>query len=240
MSTTKGVLESKIAGFAKLAAFGAEPAARVESWVALDPTACRKWASRRVGDLWQEVALHSDLDPDSCGPCGLDGVPQPLRGTSTGDALTRLLGGALPETRERQLANNFARARRAYLSGELPAFDVHAKNMPVRRDDFEKWSRKVSLPVIGPWRNRCCEVAEMLDYSLLLELPLLRICRETLRHFKRDFEDAAKSGRALNHKVVARWVVDSLGEREPTGMLVASILDPRELDRRAGRPRKLR
>lgn len=111
----------------------------------VDGRTAAKWAPRRTLELWQAIALFSDLDPDS-----LD----------TDSNVARALMDTYKDTVS--TTDNFAlwlatldTACIAILSGDLPcdSRDADPRWSVVRIEVVAEWARRVSLPQVGGWET---------------------------------------------------------------------------------------
>lgn len=136
------------------ALIGAPRTGAPQTFYAADDTTFAKWAHQRSLRLWQLVALHSNLDPDSL---GVDQA-HALR------TINGLLGFRELFLDDEPLSNvasawfdNLQRAQMAVQFGELLKVDpTHLEEWSARVEvaQFHLWATRVNLPVIDGWVPR--------------------------------------------------------------------------------------
>ena len=132
---------------------------------AADEVTWAKWAGREALELWQLVALHSKVDPDSLG-IGSRGAGNTLATVTFFDNLPVHPPMEINhDDPMRRLVNNLDVAAQAVEGGSLKRFvdryerpdEVKATdpwNAQVAVSDFHAWSIRVSLPMIDGWPLR--------------------------------------------------------------------------------------
>lgn len=149
-------------------------AARAGHWragpYAADEVTWAKWAGRGALELWQLVALHSALDPDSLG-IGIHGVRSTFLTVAFFDSVPVHPPPVIdPDDPLRRLSKNLQSASEAFACGHLkehvaPHSTVNATpsdtwangdywDKRVAVSDFHAWSLRVNLPVVDGWPAR--------------------------------------------------------------------------------------
>jgi hypothetical protein len=115
----------------------------------------------RSHEVWQLVALHSGVDPDSLGTSPEVAI-RALRHSEIGDALQRLIGGPAKDRPIDCLKRNLRDALRALRDGTLKpmiASRYLGADTLVDVHSFSEWARQVLLAKAGPWISRNGDVS---------------------------------------------------------------------------------
>lgn len=204
-----------------------------------DDAAWQKWAGCELLELWQLVALHSWVDPDSIGTSP-EAAVRTLRRSPFSDTLRAFLGHPIDTRPIARLQRNFASALAALRLGDLaPAVSgigLGARTW-IRRDEFAVWATRVALPVVGDWVARHergatehAWVAEFPYKTRQLELAL-KVARDLApRYLHKDLARAPSSEEAVRH------VIEHYGVSLSMARAVVRLIRPNNLP--VGRRRK--
>lgn len=140
------------------------PLLQVEDLYGLDAVAKKKWQGRTVLELWQLVALHSGIDPDSIGVTAEDAIGR-IENAIVLNAVEERKPSLQPPDRFDFWLSTYLDACAWIESGELatvmddvsPAFSSVRRRegaAKVKMRDFLATANLRSLPVAGPWRQR--------------------------------------------------------------------------------------
>jgi hypothetical protein len=163
----------------------------------LDEAAKRKWANCDLYEVWQLVALHSGVDPDSLGTSPEVAI-RALRYSEFGDALQRLIGDRPKDQPIDRLKRNLRDALRALREGKLKPLvasehlgpdtlvDVHA---------FSEWARQVALPKAGPWISRNGDVSFPDEWRAAFprRTPMLEQLLAVASHFAQGYWEGTRA-----------------------------------------------
>ncbi len=206
-----------------------------------DEGAWRKWAARDVLELWQLVALHSSVDPDSLGATPEEAILA-LRRSCLGDTIPLFVGRPIDDRPMARLRRNFECAARALKVGGLEPFvggmEASARTR-VQVVEFSAWAKRVLLPVAGPWVPR--HERGSTPHAWLVEFPYktneleiaLNVARDLAgRYMDEDTSCAPSSPDAIRH------AIDCYGASETAAKAIVRLIRPNHLPQ--GRRRKRR
>ena len=206
-----------------------------------DEAAWRKWAACDFLELWQLVALHSLVDPDSLG-ASPEQAARALRHSSLGDTIQHLLGRPIDERPMARLRRNFECAVRALKAGDLSPLVRGTELGPrtcVHLDEFVAWSKREFLPVAGNWVPR--HERGSTPHAWLVEFPYRTKELEIALNVARDLADRYMhddTSRAPSSPAAIRHAIDCYGASETAAKAIVRLIRPNHLPQ--GRRRKRR
>jgi len=206
-----------------------------------DDETWRKWAASDFLELWQLVALHSSVDPDSLGssPERAIGV---LRRSKLRDVIQKYMQRPLDDQPMTRLQRNFERALTALRVGDLnptiPGARRDARTW-VPLDEFRGWAARAELSVAGVWVPRHQRGSS--QRAWLAEFPYRTSGLDLALKVAGDLADRYMGDdltRAPSSPETVRYAVERYEVSENTAKAIARIIRPDHLPK--GRRRKRR
>ena len=200
----------------------------------LDEAAKRKWANCDLYEVWQLVALHNGVDPDSLGTSP-EAAIRALRHSEIGDALQRLIGGPVKDRPIDCLKRNLRDALRAIRDGELKpliASEYPGPDTLVEVHSFSEWARQVALAKAGPWISRDGDVSSPDEWRAAFprRTPMLEHLHAVAWHFAGRYWEGTRTS-VPNHQEVTTYGVEKLHLSSTLAEAFAQILRPAGLAR---------
>jgi len=219
-------------GLDVLTAFRRELLVRLEPR-APDEAAWQKWAASDPLELWQLVALHSSVDPDSLGSSPELAI-RALRYSSLRNAIQMLLRRSVDERPINRLQRNFERALAALRDGDLRP-EISGAQLGARTwvplHEFRAWAMRAGLDVAGAWAPRH-QISGFPYWTSGLAVTL-KVARDLAgRYLDGDVSRAPSNSETVRHAVACYQV------SEKPARAIARIVRPDHLPR--GRRRKHR
>jgi hypothetical protein len=200
----------------------------------LDEEAWRKWASSPFLELWQLVALHSSVDPDSLGNSPEFAI-RALRYSKFRDAVQLLLKLPPDDRPIVRLQRNFERALLALHDGDLKPMILGAQASAralISLDEFRSWVTRAGIGIAGTWVPRH-HYGEFPYWTNALDVARKVAIDFAARYMDDDASRAPSSPETIRH-AVNRYMVS-----QNTAKAIARVLRPDHLPRgRRRKPRK--
>jgi len=199
----------------------------------LDEEAWRKWASSPFLELWQLVALHSSVDPDSLGSSPEVAI-RALRYSKFRDAVQLLLRLPPDDPPIVRLQRNFERALLALRDGDLKPMISCTQDGArawISLGEFRLWVARAGIGIAGTWVPRH-KHAEFPYWTRALDVAL-KVARDFEARYMDDDATRAPSGPEAMRYAVNRYMVS-----QNTAKAIVRMIRPDHLPR--GRRRKQR
>lgn len=212
-------------GLDVLIAFRQQRLVRLEPF-APDEAAWQKWAAVDHLELWQLVALHSSVDPDSLGSSPEDAI-RAMRHSKLRDAIQMLMRRPVVDHPIDRLRRNLERALAALRDGGLkPAISGAQPGARtwVLLDEFRAWAMRAGLGVSGVWAPRR-PVAAFPYWTSILAVTVKVAADLANRFFDGDVS------RAPSNPETVRYIVDRYKVSVNTAKAIARIVRPDHLPR---------
>jgi hypothetical protein len=198
-----------------------------------DEQAWRKWAASDPLELWQLVALHSSVDPDSLGSSPELAI-RAMRYSKLRDAIQMLLRRPIDDRPIHRLQRNFEQALAALRDGDLRPTISGAQPSArawIPLDAFCAWATRAGLGVAGAWSPRDQDVA--FPYCASGLAMASRVARDLAGRYLHD-----DVSRAPSISETVRYAIDCYNVSENMAKAIARLIRPDHLPR--GRRRKRR
>lgn len=202
--------------------------------VRLDEAAKRKWANCDLYEVWQLVALHSGVDPDSLGTSP-EGAIRALLHSEIGDALQWLVGGPAKDRPIDCLKRNLRVALRALRDGTLKPLIATEQLGPdtlVDLHSFSGWSREMTLAKAGPWISRDGDASSPNEWRAAFprRTPMLEHLHAVASRFAVRYLEGTRTSVPSHHEVM-KYAVEKLHLSSSLAEAFAQILRPPGLTR---------